>query len=722
MLYRDGEAEPSPHFPIIPELDLPPEVVVTVNPAVELIEVAVTDRVPLEWVARDDYGLHRVVLEVNETERQPPLSRPRSKRIEITDHLSLSPREMGLQSGDTAELVVAAWDNDTFSGSKVGRSRVIKLKVLGPRGNDKLSLERQEALLQLLVDVLADHLEEPFPPGTTGGGYALWGEVLGARYAPFDEFVEEHWQGFFTNSVESRVVQAVMAEARRLIRYTQVTFLPGSADDVLPSIQDTIAQMQFDSIVALEGGILRLDALLQSNAYTNLSKEAEQLAMEADRLHEQVEAEVEPMGLLVELDGLTDQLDRVEQTAGRLRDGGLRDFAETRVSESRMLSEEVRLALAQGERERSQELTRRLAEQLEEMSEGIQENMDRMSEQSSNQQSEAANLKEELEELAKQQDALQSEVRQIREQFDQVVSDAMFELWSEVDKLSVEIGERIGAYQQGLLASKRSFNERTRVRAAEDVTLELRGAVAARDLYGTRASADDLDHAWRTVHRGFLAIHWDEENRPTAPGLEEIGEIDRRLGELQELLVQLERRDQSVDPSVRAKVRENLQAQGRLVTRLEVAQQQATQVVQEMTVTPDALEEHLERASERMGQASDHIRLGQPMQTEGSQGAASEHIRDAIRALEDAMQQAAQQQQEMQGGGGGGEGEDEKPASNEEGDEGQQTNARAVDLPEPEEFRTPEEYRQALLEGMRDEVPPEYRALKRRYYEELVRQ
>ena len=39
-----------------------------------------------------------------------------------------------------------------------------------------------------------------------------------------------------------------------------------------------------------------------------------------------------------------------------------------------------------------------------------------------------------------------------------------------------------------------------------------------------------------------------------------------------------------------------------------------------------------------------------------------------------------------------------------------------------EEFRTPEEYRRALLEGMEGDVPEEYRALKKRYYEELVLQ
>jgi hypothetical protein len=47
---------------------------------------------------------------------------------------------------------------------------------------------------------------------------------------------------------------------------------------------------------------------------------------------------------------------------------------------------------------------------------------------------------------------------------------------------------------------------------------------------------------------------------------------------------------------------------------------------------------------------------------------------------------------------------------------------QAVELPAPELFQTPEAYRRALLEGMSGEVPEEFEALKKRYYEELVRQ
>ncbi len=147
----------------------------------------------------------------------------------------------------------------------------------------------------------------------------------------------------------------------------------------------------------------------------------------------------------------------------------------------------------------------------------------------------------------------------------------------------------------------------------------------------------------------------------------------------------------------------------------------AQELIQQMTARPDGLDEALQQGQERMGQAEGDLRLGQPMQAEGSQAAASEHIRDAMRALERAMQSQRRQQQELeQGGQGGQSGPDEGGQRADDGEQREQE--MRMDLPEPEEFRTPEEYRRALLRGMEAGVPEQYRALKKRYYEELVHQ
>ena len=166
---------------------------------------------------------------------------------------------------------------------------------------------------------------------------------------------------------------------------------------------------------------------------------------------------------------------------------------------------------------------------------------------------------------------------------------------------------------------------------------------------------------------------------------------------------------------------------------MEQARRDAEQVAEEFPVRPRGLEQALEHADERMRQAGEELGRGAGMQAQGSQQAASAHVREAIESLQDAMSQARRASSEMEPQEGGeGEGEEEEgegKGDEEEGEEGEEGDksggdgrSRPFELPEPEEFRTPEAYREALLKGMASDVPEEYRALKRRYYEELVHQ
>ena len=78
------------------------------------------------------------------------------------------------------------------------------------------------------------------------------------------------------------------------------------------------------------------------------------------------------------------------------------------------------------------------------------------------------------------------------------------------------------------------------------------------------------------------------------------------------------------------------------------------------------------------------------------------------------MQRSMQQMGQQREGQSGGQGDDQGGES--------RTDRGRVEIPAPEEFQTPEAYRRALLEGMSAEVPDEFEALKRRYYEDLVKQ
>ena len=79
-------------------------------------------------------------------------------------------------------------------------------------------------------------------------------------------------------------------------------------------------------------------------------------------------------------------------------------------------------------------------------------------------------------------------------------------------------------------------------------------------------------------------------------------------------------------------------------------------------------------------------------------------------------------QSQMQNEMGSGKPDNDEEAEGEGGEEWNKENNPEMELPEPERDVDIARYREQLMQGMEGEVPEEYEALKRRYYEELVRQ
>ena len=117
-----------------------------------------------------------------------------------------------------------------------------------------------------------------------------------------------------------------------------------------------------------------------------------------------------------------------------------------------------------------------------------------------------------------------------------------------------------------------------------------------------------------------------------------------------------------------------------------------------------------------MGRAHDALDLGEAIPGEGHQRRAIDLVRETAEHLQQSMEKQSQMQQSMAAMRGEQRGEN----GDEHGDS--QTTATEPEIPAPELFKTAEAYREALLEGMAGEVPEEFEALKKRFYEDLVRQ
>lgn len=717
LVYRGAEPERSRDFAITPEDDLPPDVMLDVGSGDEpVIELGLDSVLPLQWQVRDDFGVRKVAIALDGKDTDTILDRPDRRRAELGGRATFDPRDYELSPGDRVRMSVVAWDNDTVGGSKRGESQSVEIVILGASGVDERQAERRQELLDKMVPVLAKFLVEPWPPGEKAGDLARWGEAVAARYQPLSDAVERLWKGMNTRTQDRAVVENVLEAGRKLVRYTQTSFEPTSSEAPREDALRMVAELQTGAVVALEDGILAFHRLLGNDALADVAKEAAQLAAASERLEQlldQPNPDVQEM--LAELDQLERMMEQVAKTAERLDEGGLKEFLNLRSNEAKNLMEEIREAIAEGKLDDARRMMNRLAELLRDQAQGIEDDLQRRTQQGEDSQQQAEDLRKELEAIEQDQRKLQSDVQTLRAS-DRETSDKLEQLWAELEKKAAEHEKSADAYGKGLADNDRKFFERERAAGAIEEADHLRGAITARDVQGARSSVNESLVAWAGA-RHALEVQLGQRGSLPGPGRRELGVLMTQLDQIERLLDALEQAEEKVDPKTLERSRELEGRQRDLENRLKQAQERADAMEQQFPVRPQGMREALDDAKGRMGQASEDLSQGQPMQAEGSQGVAAQRVRDAIEAIEQAQDQARQQAQEMQQGQG-------EPPHDDEGERsGNSMSSRPnLDIPGREEFRTPEEYRRALLEGMEGEVPEEYRSMKQRYFEELVHQ
>ena len=703
VTYESGAATPSPDYPIRPEADLAPTLVLDADG--DVVEVAVDEGLPVYWLASDDYGLSRVVLEVD-GQHARRLAEPLERRAELSGDLMLiRPLDLGLAPGDSVELTVAAWDNDEVSGEKRGVSRALEVVVVGSSGASPKADKLAGELRDVLVDALAGFLVEDFPPGTTDGDISRWGERVYDRYGEFDELATQNL-GRVRNPVLERVMAMVQESAGELVRFTQVGFVPGGREPAAPPALLDLEGLRDTAMLDLEDGILLLDRFLRSRAMEEMLDDAKALAQVSDDLRYQLQDELDPQGILSKLEQIERFEKALQDNAAKLpQDDRIAQFVQRRAVELDFLVQEGREAMAKSDPERARTMLERMTERARELSEGIEDRLAQREQQEQEGEDKVKQLIEELEALEEEQRELQNAVNQLRQELDASSTEQAEQAFTELDRLTREL---VADGQRWLVEHPESdvpLHVRMAGEDAVDRSARLLRAVAARDIEGAREAADWAQLSWVSVQRR------SSDGRDAAELADDAATIAEKLDEL------MAQQPQG-STQARSAGQELSQQQQGLEQRLQAARQLGQEVVQDMSIQPRGLDEGLEQAGEQMGRADQTLQQGRLMPAEGSQGASAQSIREAREALEEALEQQQQSGNPSEGGGGTGqEGEDSQG-----GKEGPDQQMRPMRIPPPEDFQTPEDYREALLKGMQGDVPEEYRALKKRYYEELVRQ
>lgn len=713
--FRFGDL-PSPDYRIVPDPDLPPDVSVDV-PRRQLT-LAADQALPLKWSARDDYGIRRVVIEVKQgtSVREVELRKPLDAARTLGDVARNLPADLGLQPGDKATLRVGAWDNDDVSGSKAGWSAPIEVEVVGPGGAGQRAMENRRKLRDTLVTVLADFLVEPAAPVAQGAAGPAWTSVANTRFEAFDALVQEIWGGVEGTGIDYGAVKEVNGRRRELLGFTHG--LSGGA--LGEKDKDALTALHGAQIESIEGAILVFDQILRQAAAARMADLAEKVAQAAEELKKDF-ADLSKDAALARLDRVERLLQQLMAEAAKTGDAAIEEYVNQRGEQLQALMDEVRKAIAEGRMEDARRLMERLAQQMDDLAKGLQESQQQQSESSDKLKQAMEQLQAELAQLEKDQAALRKQAEDARSKFGQDMERAV-SAWEEAEKRASGVVAQLETVGPAVgVAGMPSVLPRS----ASDALAESQGvldSVRARDL---QTALGRLDRAQFAVEGLDSALQATARRSPTLSGalagphqlaVAQLAELQK----VREILERMMQRQTAQSPQLQQELQRLAQGQQALHERAQTTQGHAAQVARSLPMKAPGLERGATQGAEQSERAAQAMAEGDPMGAEGGARAAEDGFRQAQDALDQAkenlqqMQQAAQQSGQKEGKEG--EGKDNPSGNDPSTDPGE------VVLPAPEEFQTPEAYRDALLRGMAGEVPEEYRGMNRRYYEELVRQ
>ena len=703
VFQRGAETLSSASFPIVLEPDDPP--IAELSADARVLDVDLDTPFTLRWSARDDFGLTHVEL-VAGSKPIRMLVQPTFASREERGELTVTAAELGLRAGSDNVIRVSALDNDGVLIPKPGFSGPVRIRVLGDSEEQRREVRYRRELRDALVLVLAPFSLDEHPLGDSPVALGAWARLAAERFEPLNTLVDTNWQGDDLRTLEGRVIEEVQSEGSSLLRFAmELSVQDGELD---PRDQLALDEQHENLLAILETYALMLDRIVRAQGIGLLDAELESL-VEDTRRGERMASyqEREPLkDHIVKLEG---SIDALEELALAVDSGAISGMVSQSVGDLRQLIAAADTAANSNDLERSAELLGWSAEELERLQANLASWRGGLEAMSEGESKELQELIEELERLEAGERALLSQTQAVREMSG--TGDAQLsKTWVEVERLAKSSLRRTRTVTDK--PARRSDYEKRVLEEGQGSAERLMDSVVARDLRGARV---DADSSRRALQDAAIGMRFYEGDKGSLAALDSAADEARQV---RILLDAMELATVTRDPVLSGKLQKLLPEQETLSADAQAVQPRAAKIAKELPMGAPGLEENLDAAVREMGGAERALAGGRSFSAEGAEEAAADRIELAIRSLEQAAAAQSQMQREM----GSGQPSDSKDSDGEGGEDWNKDYDPQMELPEPERDVDIARYREQLMQGMEGEVPEEYEALKRRYYEELVRQ
>jgi hypothetical protein len=703
---------------IVVEADRPPEV--DIIGAADRLELAAPRPVEVAYSARDDFGLDTVdlVYRVDDgPEQRVPLRTAAGARA-VQGKTVFEPPSASLPTGARVAYHIEARDRDAVSGAKTGASRTLYLVIQNPRENLDDRLARQREILDRMLAALADRLElgqEAMPRGISSAAAAATrlSSWIGVHQAEESHLAllgrtidEERRAGSASKpllatlaAIANRLGQHMRVETALLSSVRSRTDMGGTAAAGLGHLHAAGAK----HAVELESTVLLLDDLIGRQRLEELAELGRELTSAHKRLQDLLArynaTHDEALRRQLERE-LRDLRARIQELARKIAEVRARNEVPAEwqnmpdLSAALATAEKLDALLEKGDTRSMAQALSELGKRLESLQKMLGKNADEFGADRFASENRTANeLMKKLGDLEGDQHGVADDSHALAGEVD---DEASRRLKAQADELAARAREKVDALRKKLgTPAPRDLGEvaEDELRRAQESVRQLRRLLPSKEFAEAKKETERATSSLRKLRRSL-----DDKSalrKAPAPAAEAFGEEMGQASRLaQELAADLEklvpRPEEALSPAQRDRSRALGDRQGSIEER---ARQLAEEMSKKANLVPGADKSggELKEIGQQMGEASGDLSRGAAREGAGK----AQDAADRLAKMRDSMGK----RQMGQG----------------------QSHREPVRIPGADESKAPREWRQELLEAMREHAPDKFREQVRRYYEELVK-
>jgi soluble cytochrome b562 len=379
----------------------------------EDMEINGDEVITVEYSARDDFGIGDInlVAKLGDHEDRIRLMQNDKKQLIVRDQFKWDLGKLALREGDEASVHLEVFDNDTISGPKLGISRTLRLRLKNLRGEHRQVADLIQELNTRMMDALADHLEMPLPGDKDAARAKETEKKLEQNLAEALKRTEEVMQRTEKDRLSDFATWSDLESLRRNLEFTKDDLLKkqeqaASADDKLKAHDAISSELERMSMLTEDIG-KRLKTQDMAATAQDLARAQERLMASLDNLQT---GDKNLDAILKQLSDLQKLLSSLQQGLSQLAQQMPDDFMNMENMQSLGFNEmfsaldEIRKKLMQGDLEGARQLARELFNQMASMVASLQ-NMQRSAMASSmgRMQGEMNRSANELQEIAREQ-------------------------------------------------------------------------------------------------------------------------------------------------------------------------------------------------------------------------------------------------------------------------------------------------------------------------------